>query len=195
MVKPSTVVQMRGSCRVETHLKHSHVGAVRGGGQVAAPRHRVVRRLHVQLAPQDAFIIELLLTQKHATETQSVFCHRQKRIKRGEFRFRTDPFADLSVDEDEVIQCQNYFCCSTSPTTETEASPSVSPGESDKRKHVSKFVLRVSLSSIDLLESEEEIGSNSSHGDQKKQKKQQRDRIHAFWKRRRKLVGLNTTRR
>lgn len=41
----------------EAHLKHGNVGAVRGGGQVAAPRHRVVRRLHIQLAFQDAFII------------------------------------------------------------------------------------------------------------------------------------------
>lgn len=48
----------------EAHLIHSHVGAVGRGGQVAAPRHRVVRRLHVQLAPQDAFIIQLLLKRK-----------------------------------------------------------------------------------------------------------------------------------
>lgn len=41
----------------EAHLEHGDVGAVRGGGQVAAPRHRVVRRLHIQLAFQDAFII------------------------------------------------------------------------------------------------------------------------------------------
>ncbi len=39
------------------HLEHSHIGAVWGGGQVAAAGHRVVRRLNVQLASQDAFVV------------------------------------------------------------------------------------------------------------------------------------------
>lgn len=44
------------------HLKNSHVGAVRCGGQVAATRHRVVRRLQIQLASQDTLVVQLLLT-------------------------------------------------------------------------------------------------------------------------------------
>lgn len=48
--------------RDSPHLKHSNIRAVWCGGQVAATRHRVVRRLHIQLASQDTFIIEPLPT-------------------------------------------------------------------------------------------------------------------------------------
>ncbi len=46
------------------HLEHSNIRAVWCGGQVAATRHRVVRRLHIQLASQDTFVIELLLAHR-----------------------------------------------------------------------------------------------------------------------------------
>lgn len=106
--------------------------------------------------------------------------NKQKNKKRGKtFRYRTDPFADLSVDEDQVVQCQNYFCGSASPTSEAEAYPSASPGQSDKRKQVSRLscvsLSHMHASFMDLLESEEEVSSDSSQCNQKKQKKQQRD--------------------
>lgn len=44
------------------HLKHGDIRAVWCGGQVAATGHRLVGRLHIQLAPQDAFVIEFLPT-------------------------------------------------------------------------------------------------------------------------------------
>lgn len=108
---------------------------------------------------------------KHAN-MQSAFCHQQKEKKEGKNSVRTDPFADLSVDEDQVIQGQNYFCCSASPSSEAEACPSVSPGQSDKRKQVRRLSC-VSFSHrhaslMDLLESEEEISSDSSQRNQKK---------------------------
>lgn len=56
------------------HLKHSNIRTVWCGGQVAAARHWMVRRLHVQLASQDTFVIELLLThtvQKRKGQLQS----------------------------------------------------------------------------------------------------------------------------
>lgn len=95
-----------------------------------------------------------------------------KQEEKKKVRFGTDPFADLSVDEDQVIQCQNHFCCSASPTSEAEAYPSISPGQSDKRKQVSRLSC-VSFSHrhaslMDLLESEEDVSSSSNQCNQKK---------------------------
>lgn len=58
--------------------------------------------------------------------------------KQGGNKFRTDPFADLSVDEDQVIQGQDYFCCSASPSSEGEPYPAVPPGQSGKTKRESE---------------------------------------------------------
>ena len=70
-------------------------------------------------------------TETRDTRTQSAFRHQQKQQKtRGKkVGFCTDPSADLSVDEDQVIQSQNYFCCSASPASEAEAYSSISPGQ------------------------------------------------------------------
>lgn len=68
------------------------------------------------------------------------------------FRQRTDPFADLSVDEDQVIQCQNDFCCPASTTSEAEAYPSMSPGQSDKKEASEQDVTCVSLTQACLFD-------------------------------------------
>lgn len=52
------------------HLKHGNVGSFWRGGQVAATRHRVLRGLHIQLASQDTFVIDLLLT--HTVQREQV---------------------------------------------------------------------------------------------------------------------------
>lgn len=56
--------------RESPHLKHSNIRAVWCGGQVTTTGHRVVRRLHIQLAPQDTLIIELLQSHTHAHTDQ-----------------------------------------------------------------------------------------------------------------------------
>lgn len=103
---------------------------------------------------------------------QSAFRDHQKKKEKegGKKELRTDPFADLSVDEDQVVQRQNYFCCSTSPSSEAEPYPAVSPGQSGKRKQVSRFGARFILTRalLDLLEGEEEISSKSSQCDEQK---------------------------
>lgn len=55
--------------------------------------------------------------------------------------FSTDPLADLSVDEDEVVQGQDYFCRTTSPSSKAEPNSTVSPGQNHKRNQVSHAVL------------------------------------------------------
>lgn len=46
-----------------SHLIHGNIGAVRCGRHVAATGHRVLRCLKINLAFQDTFVIDLLLTQ------------------------------------------------------------------------------------------------------------------------------------
>lgn len=112
--------------RDSPHLKHRNIGAVWSWGQVASPRHWVVRRLHIKLASQYTFIIQLLLTNTDQREwislNEIISCWWIQWDKLVLIKHRTDPFADLSVDEDQVIQGQDYLWWSTITTT-TKAEP------------------------------------------------------------------------
>lgn len=104
---------------------------------------------------------------------RSALQHQQEEGRRK--RLRTDPFADLSVDEDQVVQRQNYFCCSAAASSEAEPHPTISPGQSSKREQVSWCGVSWRGFLRDLLESEEEISSESGQCDEQKEKKEECD--------------------
>lgn len=61
------------------------------------------------------------------------------------------PFADLSVDEDQVIQGQDYLCWSTATATaKAEPNLTISPGETENttkmslKTHTTVYVCEVS---------------------------------------------------
>lgn len=132
-------------------------------------------------------------TRKHAISVRSP----AKREKEGKNSARTDPFADLSVDEDQVIQGQNYFCRSASPSSEAEACPSVSPGQSDKRKQVSRLSC-VCLSHTGMLlrwtylKAKKKLAPTPASAIRRSKRKSSVTESRPFWKRRPKLVELNT---
>lgn len=123
------------------HLEHSNVGVVWRRGQVAAAGHWVVGRLHIQLASQDAFIIELLLTHSlkrvdqlqvnfHASWSES---SRQTTAEYCQYCHRTDPFADLSVDEGQVVQVQHYLWWPTANSSKAKPNAAISPRKDQKK--------------------------------------------------------------
>lgn len=98
----------------------------------------------------------------------------------SEVQHRTDPFADLSVDEDQVIQGQNYLCWSIVTSSKVEPNPAAFPGQNKKKEKKNNQTISLKshknepdeISFFDILmyilERNEDVNSKSSQCSEEK---------------------------
>lgn len=97
----------------------------------------------------------------------------------SENQHSTDPFADLSVDEDQVIQGQNYLCRSTVTTSKAGPNPATFPRQNKGQEKKNNLSILLRSHKIEtgeiffdilmyILQSNEEVNSKSNQcSDQK----------------------------